>query len=94
MENFDVKAMIDETERMIDGVKALVRASTKRRGPTVSRTAAANSAVEMLAIVVAPMSSKSREDFVNLIMKNLAKEIDKKVSMYLTSNVIRKAKKE
>jgi hypothetical protein len=94
MGDFQKQAVIDETERMLDGVKTLVRESTKRKGPEVSQAAAVNSAIEMLAVAIAPMTGKNRENFVDLIMGNLAEQINRQVSRYVTNAAIRKAKKE
>jgi uncharacterized NAD-dependent epimerase/dehydratase family protein len=94
MEDFDKQAIIDETERMFDDIKKLVRESTKRKGSLVSQSAAINTAIEMLAVAIAPTTGKNREALVDLIMGNLAKQINKFVSRHVADNVIQKAKKE
>ena len=94
MQKFDGQVVIDETERMLDGVKKLVRESNKRNGITVSQAACINVAIEMLAVAIAPTSGENRETLVDLVMGNLAKEINRYVSKYVANNAINKAKKE
>ena len=94
MKEFDGQAIIDETERMFDGFKHLVRESTKRKGLAVSQAAAVNVAVETLAVAIAPTSGKNRETFVDLIMSSLAELVNKHVSKQAANIAINKAKKE
>lgn len=94
MKEFDAQAIIDETERMFDGVKKLVRESTKRKGSAVSQAAAVNVAIELLAVAIAPTTGKNRETLVDIVMESLAKEINRCVSKYAANNAINKAKKE
>ena len=94
MKEFDAQAIIDETVRMFEGVKKLVQESTKRKGSAVSQAAAVNVAIGMLAVAIAPTTGKNRENLVDIVMENLAKEINRCVSKYVANNAISKAKKE
>jgi hypothetical protein len=94
MKEFDGRAIIDETEWMLDGIKKLVRESSKRKGPAVSQAAAVNVAIETLAVAIAPSSGKSRDTFVDLIMNNLAEQTTRHTSKYMANTAIDKAKKE
>jgi len=80
MEKFDGQGVIDETIRMIDGVKRLVRASTKRKGLAVSEAASANVAIKILAVILAPLNGKSRDIVMEAMMKSLAKQISNHVA--------------